>query len=315
MDDAFICQKKNHFQLTVQVLFECMPHFVRANPNTPYQEVRGYTLDLFGVKTESIQQRHIKIEQSQSDRSRKPFVPYTVTVSQLQQQHTIARLHFSETTANNMRKKGKPNPDQKFFRLVVALYANVAEQDGRRTGLLMSATGSENIVVRASNPGQFETDSAQAPAWQKAENEDDAIFHIGNIGINNERPEDALDIRGNMRLTGRLIRPSDARAKDILVEVDSLQQLENIRNLRIYQYKYKPDVAQALNLTERSTYDTGVIAQEVLETIPEAVEIIGDLELANGEILHDFLMVDKDRVFMENVGAVKVLQCIMHSKF
>lgn len=27
---------------------------------------------------------------------------------------TLSRLHFSETTANNMRKKGKPNPDQRF---------------------------------------------------------------------------------------------------------------------------------------------------------------------------------------------------------
>lgn len=26
---------------------------------------------------------------------------------------TLGRLHFSETTANNMRKKGKPNPDQR----------------------------------------------------------------------------------------------------------------------------------------------------------------------------------------------------------
>ena len=27
---------------------------------------------------------------------------------------TVGRLHFSETTANNMRKKGKPNPDQRY---------------------------------------------------------------------------------------------------------------------------------------------------------------------------------------------------------
>lgn len=27
---------------------------------------------------------------------------------------TLGRLHFSETTANNMRKKGKPNPDQRW---------------------------------------------------------------------------------------------------------------------------------------------------------------------------------------------------------
>ena len=32
---------------------------------------------------------------------------------------SVGRLHFTETTANNMRKKGKPNPGQKYFQLVV----------------------------------------------------------------------------------------------------------------------------------------------------------------------------------------------------
>ena len=34
-------------------------------------------------------------------------------------QVTVGRLHFAETTSNNMRKKGKPNPAQKYFQLVV----------------------------------------------------------------------------------------------------------------------------------------------------------------------------------------------------
>ena len=34
---------------------------------------------------------------------------------------TLGRLHFSETTAYNMRKKGKPNPDQRYWRGVYAL--------------------------------------------------------------------------------------------------------------------------------------------------------------------------------------------------
>ena len=32
---------------------------------------------------------------------------------------SVGRLHFAETTCNNMRKKGKPNPAQKYFQLVV----------------------------------------------------------------------------------------------------------------------------------------------------------------------------------------------------
>lgn len=31
----------------------------------------------------------------------------------------MGRLHFSETTSNNMRKKGKPNPEQRYFQVTV----------------------------------------------------------------------------------------------------------------------------------------------------------------------------------------------------
>jgi myelin regulatory factor len=171
---------------------------------------------------------------------------------------------------------------------------------------LLYATASENIVVRASNPGQFENDSAPLPSWQRAQHEEDAVFHLGNVGINTDRPEEALDVRGNMRLTGRMIQPSDARAKDILCDADPTKQLENIRKLRIVRYKYKDQVVAALNLSEPSKYDTGILAQDVMQTIPEAVEIVGDLNLEDGDTLEDFLMVNKDRLYMEGLGAVQV---------
>jgi hypothetical protein len=43
-----------------------------------------------------------------------------------QSHHTqLARLHFSETTANNIRRKGKPNPDQRYFWLVVSVAVEI----------------------------------------------------------------------------------------------------------------------------------------------------------------------------------------------
>ena len=42
---------------------------------------------------------------------------------------TVARLHFSETTMNNQRKNGRPNPDQKYFQLAVALDAKLMDGD------------------------------------------------------------------------------------------------------------------------------------------------------------------------------------------
>ena len=56
---------------------------------------------------------------------------------------TVGRLHFSETTSNNMRKKGKPNPDQRYFLLVIALHAHAGDEN-----FLVAAHASERIIVR-----------------------------------------------------------------------------------------------------------------------------------------------------------------------
>lgn len=59
---------------------------------------------------------------------------------------TVGRLHFSETTSNNMRKKGKPNPDQRYFYLVVGLHAHCT--NGSNYPIVSHA--SERIIVRVS---------------------------------------------------------------------------------------------------------------------------------------------------------------------
>lgn len=55
---------------------------------------------------------------------------------------TLGRLHFCETTANNMRKKGKPNPDQ---RLVTNKFACSFE------GLTFGHTELTILTVRNNN--------------------------------------------------------------------------------------------------------------------------------------------------------------------
>lgn len=62
---------------------------------------------------------------------------------------TVGRLHFSETTSNNMRKKGRPNPEQRYFQLVVGLHAHTHSGN-----FPVISHGSERIIVRASNPGE-----------------------------------------------------------------------------------------------------------------------------------------------------------------
>lgn len=58
---------------------------------------------------------------------------------------TVGRLHFSETTSNNMRKKGRPNPEQRYFQLVVGLYAHTHSGN-----FPIISHGSERIIVRVS---------------------------------------------------------------------------------------------------------------------------------------------------------------------
>ena len=46
------------------------------------------------------------------------------------------------------------------------------------------------------------------------------MFHCqGRVGINNDAPDEALTVHGNIHLTGALIQPSDKRAKTNIREV------------------------------------------------------------------------------------------------
>nr|XP_008952124.3 myelin regulatory factor isoform X5 [Pan paniscus] len=295
-DDAFVCQKKNHFQVTVYIGMLGEPKYVKTPEGL--KPLDCFYLKLHGVKLEALNQS-INIEQSQSDRSKRPFNPVTVNLPPEQvTKVTVGRLHFSETTANNMRKKGKPNPDQRYFMLVVALQAHAQNQN-----YTLAAQISERIIVRASNPGQFESDSDVL--WQRAQ-VPDTVFHHGRVGINTDRPDEALVVHGNVKVMGSLMHPSDLRAKEHVQEVDTTEQLKRISRMRLVHYRYKPEFAASAGI-EATAPETGVIAQEVKDILPEAVKDTGDMVFANGKTIENFLVVNKERIFMENVGAVKEL--------
>ncbi|XP_069486066.1 myelin regulatory factor-like protein [Ambystoma mexicanum] len=295
IDDAFVCQKKNHFQVTVHVRMIGSPKYVKTQLGL--SAIGKFYIKVFGVKVEAVNQT-ITIEQSQSDRSKKAFNPVIVGLPGDQvTKVTLGRLHFSETTANNMRKKGKPNPDQRYFKLVVGLYAATVDHS-----YLLAACVSERIIVRASNPGQFENDNDVL--WQRGHAPETVVCH-GRIGINTDTPDEALVICGNVKVMGMVMHPSDSRAKQNVQEVDTNQQLRRIAQMRLVEYDYKPEFASAMGI-ER-THETGIIAQEVKTLLPQAVRDTGDIVCGNGETIENFLMVDKDQIFMENVGAVKQL--------
>ncbi|XP_076328774.1 uncharacterized protein LOC143234966 isoform X2 [Tachypleus tridentatus] len=296
-DDSFVCQKKNHFQITVHVQSIGDPQFIKTSDGL--KKIDNFYLHFYGVKMESLNQT-IKIEQSQSDRSKKHFNPVQIELIPNQVvKTTVGRLHFSETTANNMRKKGKPNPDQRYFYLVVSICAHVGDQI-----FPVVCHSSEKLIIRASNPGQFENDVELS--WQKGQ-VPDSIFHAGRVGINTDRPDEPLVVHGNLKMTGHIIQPSDARVKTNMRELDSREQLKNVSNMRIIKFCYRPEYAEQAGLSYDAISDTGVIAQEISSILPDAVKEAGDIILPNGQTIDNFLVVNKERIFMENVGAVKEL--------
>ncbi|BFZ04236.1 hypothetical protein BsWGS_07275 [Bradybaena similaris] len=302
-DEAFVCQKKNHFQVTVHMRLHGNAKYIRTVEGV--KKIENYYLHFYGIKMES-QNQHIKIEQSQSDRSKKSFHPVKVDLSaDRETKVTVGRLHFSETTSNNMRKKGKPNPDQRYFLLVVSLHAHCADKDYMLVGSV-----SDRIIVRASNPGQFDSDVDVM--WQKGQTQE-SVYHMGKVGVNTDHPEESLTVHGNIRLTGHLIQPSDIRAKQDIQEIDPKGQLENVSKLRIYKYRYKEDYAAQAGIPPENVEDVGVLAQEILGVLPDAVQVTGDVVLSNGETIENFLVVNKDRIYMENVGAVKELSILTNN--
>lgn len=243
---------------------------------------------------------------------------------------TVGRLHFSETTSNNMRKKGRPNPEQRYFQLVVGLHAHT--HSGH---FPVVSQGSERIIVRASNPGQFESDVDLC--WSRGVTQD-SIFHAGRVGINTDRPDESLVVHGNIKVSGHIVQPSDSRAKQEITELDTSEQLKNLQKIRIVKYRYEPEFAVHSGLKDQNDnseiIDTGVIAQEVREVLPDAVQEAGSIVLPNGQVIENFLLVNKvklkilifflliyyllslmlfffsnlqDRILMENIGAVKEL--------
>lgn len=187
-----------------------------------------------------------------------------------------------------------------------------------------------HFSTQASNPGQFESDVELC--WQRGVTQDSIFTHASRVGINTDRPDESLVVHGNLKVSGHIVHPSDSRAKQEIGELDTSQQLQNVKRIRVVKYRYDPDFAahhglinvpavhstkyskeneQSNASTEQSNVidviDTGVIAQEIREVLPDAVQETGSVLLPNGEVIDNFLVVNKDRIYMENIGAVKEL--------
>jgi hypothetical protein len=79
----------------------------------------------------------------------------------------------------------------------------------------------------------------------------------------------------------------------ISLQVDSKEQLKKVSGIKIYNYKYSEDYADHVGLPEDKRKDTGVIAQEVQEVLPDAVIDTGDVKFENGNEIKNLLVVNK----------------------
>uniref|UniRef100_A0A3B3TQB1 Myelin regulatory factor n=1 Tax=Poecilia latipinna TaxID=48699 RepID=A0A3B3TQB1_9TELE len=224
-DDAFVCQKKNHFQVTVYIGMLGDPKYIKTNEGL--QPIDCFYLKLHGVKVEAMNQS-ISVEQSQSDRSKRPFKP--VLSPKLQ--------------ANQIPIRGGQSV---YFMLVVALHAQSHSQS-----YTVAAHVSERIIVRASNPGQFESDNEVL--WQRGQLPD-SVYHHGRVGISTDRPDEALVVHGNVKVMGSLVHPSDIRAKENVQEVNTTDNLKRISQMRLVHYQYKPEFAATVGI--ENTAETG----------------------------------------------------------
>ncbi len=89
----------------------------------------------------------------------------------------------------------------------------------------------------------------------------------GRVGINDSTPSYTLDVNGTIRATGNVIAYSDRRAKSNIEKIQN--PLEKIDKISGYTYTMK--VKDKDGEPEKEERFTGLIAQEVLEILPEAV--------------------------------------------
>ncbi|VDK49659.1 unnamed protein product [Anisakis simplex] len=289
MDSCFVNQKKNHFQISVHIeaIDSHPPSFVKVG--NELKLITEFKLAFCGVKSE-MPSSEIQIKQSTTDRRPVPHDPVSLEIHERRMTKvTVPRLHFSETTMNNQRKNGRPNPDQKYFLLVVRLIACTAD------GLdpVVQAYQSEKVIVRASNPGQFEPPDSDV-AWQK--NGSTLFYNNGSVAIGMDRAMAPLTVGGDIYCSGVVHRPSDRRVKEEIHEVDTKDAMSRLAQIRVVGYSYKPEIALQWGLSEENRHRVGVIAQELAEILPDAVTDNGD-----------FLQVDDSRIFYETVAAATEL--------
>lgn len=152
-----------------------------------------------------------------------------------------------------------PDGSAPAYRLVVEETANVA-----RFVMAAKTTGSSNhtgVYFSAANDGNFVAQNSSGTVRALINTNGSSYFTGGRVGIGDSTPSYDLDVGGTIRATGDVIAYSDARVKENVETLkDSLSKVNKLRG-----------VSYTRNDIEDKSTKIGVIAQEILEVVPEVV--------------------------------------------
>jgi hypothetical protein len=164
---------------------------------------------------------------------------------------TTARIFFGtvpdpagslNTSANNFAGYGVDN-----YGLILQSGYGTADMGG------IKITDDGVIIFGASDESLFKVID------EDGNTEHFTINGVGNVGIGSNAPAYKLDVAGTIRATGDVIAYSDARVKENVLTLEN--SLELVKKLRGVSY----------NKIGESEKKVGVIAQEVLQVLPEVV--------------------------------------------
>jgi hypothetical protein len=195
------------------------------------------------------------------------------------------RIRFARASANVSTAKKRKRTDGSVdrglsiaFRLVVLVF-------GSNSGHVYRAAMSAPILVRGQNPSRWAANSAAAsrptitspssessfpsprssdssgPWRSEVDGSITTTTKVG-IGLGDRSPVEQLEVQGNVIVNGAIYTPSDERIKQNFVPLDTEDMLENVTNVKFYEYEYKDRPGKKVR---------GVIAQEIAGTIPHSV--------------------------------------------
>lgn len=126
-------------------------------------------------------------------------------------------------------------------------------------GALASAQLAGEIAFATDTKDFYVSDGTQFNKITDIESNGDFYVIAGNVGIGNSNPNEKLEVTGNILATGDITAFSDANLKENVETISNA--LEKVNSMR----------GVTFNKLGEEKRSVGVIAQELVEVLPEAV--------------------------------------------